>query len=279
MTSVLFSGGLDSAVLLAMELARGPVLPIHVRAGLAWEDAEARAIVRLLAAPPFAGRAEPAATLSVDMRDVYSASHWAVRGEPPAYDTPDEDVYLDGRNVVLLSKAAVLSARRGADRIVLGPLAGNPFPDATPEFFDTMGRALTLGLGAPIRVDAPLATLHKEDVIRRGLELGVPLDSDALVHEPGGRRPPLRPVQQVSRASGGVPGGGRRRSGGVALSGAGPCHRARRSSTGTLTLCCTRLAVAPSSRSASSLWPCVPMATRSHSLSFTHRTISPTGSP
>ena len=41
MSAVLFSGGLDSAVLLALERRdRQPVWPMHVRAGLAWENAE-----------------------------------------------------------------------------------------------------------------------------------------------------------------------------------------------------------------------------------------------
>src|SRR5512140_644853 len=142
---VLFSGGLDSAVLLAMERqAHAPVQPVHVQAGLAWEGAERRAIDRLLAAPVFSSGVEPLATLTVDMRDVYPASHWAVTGHPPAYDTPDEDVYLEGRNIVLLSKAAVLAARLGIPRIALGSLSGNPFPDATPEFIRTMSRALSL---------------------------------------------------------------------------------------------------------------------------------------
>ena len=50
------------------------------------------------------------------MRDVYPPTHWAVRGERPAFDTPDEDVYLEGRNIVLLSKAAVFMARDAASR-------------------------------------------------------------------------------------------------------------------------------------------------------------------
>ena len=176
-SAVLLSGGLDSAVLLADE-RRGhqPVWPIHVRAGLAWEHAERRAIDRLLAAPPFAGRFEPLATLAVDMRDVYPPEHWAVAGTPPGYHTPDEDVYLDGRNIVLIGKAAVFCARRGVERLVLGPLAGNPFPDATPDFFEAMSRALTLGLGRSIRAEAPYARLHKHDVIARGVTLGVPLE-------------------------------------------------------------------------------------------------------
>jgi len=94
-SAVLFSGGLDSAVLLAMERrVYDPVWPIHVRAGLAWEDAEARAIARLLTVAPFAGHVKPVTTLHLDMRDVYPPTHWAVVGRPPAYDTPDEDVYL-----------------------------------------------------------------------------------------------------------------------------------------------------------------------------------------
>ena len=60
--------------------------------------------------------------------------------------------------------------------MLLGPLAGNPFPDATPAFFDAMARALSLGLAWPIAIEAPLAALHKADVIARGAALGVPLE-------------------------------------------------------------------------------------------------------
>jgi 7-cyano-7-deazaguanine synthase len=186
---VLFSGGLDSAVLLALERqAHSPVQPVHVRAGLAWEDAERRAIDRLLAAPVFATGVDPLATLAVDIRDVYPASHWAVTGHPPAYDTPDEDVYLEGRNIVLLSKAAVLAARLGISRIALGPLAGNPFPDATPDFFRAMARALSLGLDRGFDIATPLASMHKEDVIRHGVELGVPLELSLSCMNPQGDR-------------------------------------------------------------------------------------------
>ncbi len=175
-SAVLLSGGLDSAVLLARETAEGRMaLPIHVRSGLAWEGAEARAIDRLLAMPPFAGRTEAVVTLAVDMRDVYPEHHWALSGRAPAYDTPDEDVYLDGRNITLLAKTAVLCARREIDRIVLGPLRGNPFPDARPIFLQTMATAMTLGLDCPIDIAAPFLSLGKADVVRLGLELGVPL--------------------------------------------------------------------------------------------------------
>lgn len=175
-TIVLISGGLDSGVLLAQEAARGPVLPLYVRVGLSWESAERKMLSALLATAPFQKNVAALQIVEFDMRDVYAPTHWAVTGRPPAYDTPDEDVYLAGRNLVLLTKAGVVAATAKASRIVLGPLAGNPFPDATPEFFAAMAGAMSLGLAQQIEISTPLTSFHKEDVIRRGDELGVPLE-------------------------------------------------------------------------------------------------------
>lgn len=174
MVAVLFSGGLDSAVLLAHAMSRGAAQPVYVSVGLAWEQQEREAAERLLSAAPYAGVAQPLVSLQVDMRDVYPPSHWAVRGEAPAFDTPDEEVYIEGRNVVLLSKTAVYMARARLTRVWLGPLAANPFPDATPEFFGAMARALSLGLAASIEIEAPFSSMHKAEVIDLGARLGVP---------------------------------------------------------------------------------------------------------
>ena len=75
---------------------------------------------------------------------------------------------------MLLSKAAVYCALHGIARIAVGPLAGNPFPDATAEFFAAMAHALSLGLDHPLDIVAPFASLGKPDVIRLGATLGVP---------------------------------------------------------------------------------------------------------
>ena len=173
-TAVLLSGGLDSAVLLAEEAARGEVQPIYVSTGLAWEPAERAATVHLLACDLWHDRVRPLKSLAVDMHDVYAATHWAVRGTPPAYHTPDEDVYLPGRNIVLLGKAGVYCAAAGVDRLVLGTLAHNPFPDATPEFRASMARTLSLGLAHALQIEAPYAHLTKAEVVGRGAALGVP---------------------------------------------------------------------------------------------------------
>jgi len=173
-TAVLLSAGLDSAVLAAQEATRAAVHPIYVSTGLAWEAQERVALARLLESPVYEALA-PLATLEFTVRDVYPDTHWAIRGEAPAFDTPDEDVYLVGRNVVLLSKAAIHCARHDIGRIVIGPLSGNPFPDATLDFFDAMARALSMGLAHELVVDAPLLGMDKHDVIRLGTTLGVPL--------------------------------------------------------------------------------------------------------
>ena len=176
LTLVLLSGGLDSAVLAAHEAQTSRVLPIHVGVGLAWEAAELALLDRLLRAPVFAGSVEPLIRAEFTMRDVYAPTHWAIRGTPPAYDTPDEDVYLPGRNLVLLTKAGLVAAKHHAHRIALGPLAGNPFPDARPQFFTAMSKALSLGLDHSIEVATPFLDWEKEDVIKRGVELNVPLE-------------------------------------------------------------------------------------------------------
>jgi 7-cyano-7-deazaguanine synthase len=175
-TAVLFSGGLDSAVLVAEAARHGEVQPLYVSVGLAWETTEVEAAARFLSSLDTAGRVRPLVPLRFDMTDVYPPTHWAIRGEAPAFDTPDEDVYLEGRNIVLLSKAAVFMARARISRVWIGPLAGNPFPDGNAAFFDPFARALSIGLAAPIVIEAPFAARHKADVIRLGRVLDVPLE-------------------------------------------------------------------------------------------------------
>ena len=172
-TVVLCSGGLDSAVLLAHEAQTRKVQPIYVSTGLAWEHVEYQWMLRFLDA--LGPGIQPSVKLLFDMRDVYPETHWAIQGQPPGYDTPDEDVYIIGRNIVLLTKAALFCAQNGFHRITVGPLAGNPFPDATPDFFKTFQHSLSLGLNHRLTITAPFAKLQKADVIQLGLELSVPL--------------------------------------------------------------------------------------------------------
>lgn len=188
-SAVLLSGGLDSVVMMALERAAGrEVWPIHIRTGLAWEDAEATAIQRVLGADPFTGRVHPLTTLQFDMRDVYPSSHWAVRGDARPYMDPDETVYLEGRNITLIAKAAIFCAGHAITRLILGPLAGNPFPDASPAFLDAMARAMSIGLAHSLEIATPLSHLHKDAVIHLGHELGVCFAATLSCNGPIGNR-------------------------------------------------------------------------------------------
>lgn len=174
-TAVLFSSGLDSAVLAADEAAHGVVVPVYVSVGLAWEAVERQVATRLVETGALGSHVRPMVSLSVDMTDVYPAAHWSRLGTPPAYHTPDEDVYLPGRNIILLGKAGVFCATAGIGRVVIGTLNHNPFPDATAQFRATLANALSLGLAHPLEIEAPYAHVSKTDVIRRGVALNVPL--------------------------------------------------------------------------------------------------------
>ncbi len=186
---VLVSGGVDSAVALA-EAARGPdpVLPVYVRSGLVWEPAEMYWLDRFL--PSLGSEAlQPLEVLDMPVDDLYGR-HWSLTGEEaPDATSPNEAVYLPGRNLLLLAKTGVLAAGRGCRSIVMGPLAANPFPDGRREFFDRMGEALGLamGLDGPLAIETPLAGLSKAEVIRRGAGLRLDLTFSCLDPAPGHR--------------------------------------------------------------------------------------------
>jgi 7-cyano-7-deazaguanine synthase len=172
--AVLFSSGLDSAVLIAAEARAATVHPIYVSCGLSWEPEELAAADRLFGTSAYQN-VRPVVRLAFTVADLYSANHWALRATPPGFDTPDKEVYLAGRNLVLLSKAAIYCAQQNVGAIAIGTLAGNPFPDATSAFFGTLARAVSLGLAHEISIEAPFMHMHKAEVIRLGHDLGVPL--------------------------------------------------------------------------------------------------------
>lgn len=179
---VLVSGGVDSAVLLGEAVQSGErVVPVYVRSGLVWEPAEMYWLGRFLETLPADGLA-PLVTLEVPVSDLYG-DHWSLTGQvPPGAESPDDAVYLPGRNILLLAKTGVLAAQRGSRAMVMGPLAANPFPDGTPAFFDSMGRALGIGmgLGGALPILTPLAGLTKAEVVRRGAGLRLDLTFSCL---------------------------------------------------------------------------------------------------
>ncbi len=169
--AVLTSGGLDSAILLA-ELACGPpppvrVAPVYVRFGLVWEQDEEHALRRFLAAL-HGSRADELTVLEAPVRGVYG-EHWSATGQGvPDEKTPDEAVYLPGRNLLLLAPTAVWCHLQGIDTIALGHLGGNPFADSTREFFGAYGEVINRALDGRLRIVQPYRSLSKTEVLSRG---------------------------------------------------------------------------------------------------------------
>jgi 7-cyano-7-deazaguanine synthase len=169
--AVLVSGGLDSAVLLAEATRSYPaVYPLYVRTGLLWEPVERAYLDRFLTAIRTLSL-QSLVVLDQPVNDLYGA-HWSLTGvDVPAAGTPDEDVFLPGRNVLLLAKPLLWCHLHRVPEIALAPLAVNPFPDATPEFFEQFSGAVNRSVGASVQVIRPYCELHKTDVIRRGASL------------------------------------------------------------------------------------------------------------
>jgi 7-cyano-7-deazaguanine synthase len=182
--AVLVSGGLDSAILLAEAVRTYPaVFPLYVRTGLYWEAVERDYLDRFLNAVR-SPTLRPLTVLDQPVADVY-ALHWSVSGEGvPVAGTPDEDVYLPGRNVFLLAKPLVWCRLHGVPEVATAPLNCNPFPDATPEFYDGFAAIVSRAVGGSVRVLRPYATLHKTDVLRRGR--GLPLEHTFSCIRPAG---------------------------------------------------------------------------------------------
>jgi len=165
--AVLLSGGLDSSLMLARLAEEGRcVAPLYVRSGLFWEEAELAAVRRVLAW--FADRVRPLAVLDLPVRDIYG-EHWSLTGKQiPDADSPDEAVYLPGRNLLLLVKAGLWCRQHGVPFLALGILDSNPFADASEEFLRTVETALNLYGPPPLKIIRPLQGVSKTELMKWG---------------------------------------------------------------------------------------------------------------
>jgi len=172
---VLVSGGLDSCVLVhRMMQDYSSVQPIYVRCGLVWEDAELFHLREFLASIGDS-RLRPVKILDVPMADVYGV-HWSMSGlNVPDDRSPDEAVYLPGRNLLLLSKAAVFCCMNDISAIALGVLHGNPFPDSSLQFCRLVEQAVAEGLGCDVTVLRPFSGMTKRQVLELGSQLPLEL--------------------------------------------------------------------------------------------------------
>ena len=186
--AVLVSGGIDSAILCVDLLGDFPTIyPIYVRFGLRWEEVELR---RLRAFLDHVRRSRPGiqalTILEEPIAEIYG-DHWSNSERPgiPDSQTPDDAVYLPGRNVLLATKAAVWCRLKGVESLAFGTLKGNPFPDSDPEFFRELAAVLNRAMSGSLRIIRPYEGLTKLQVIARGTGLPLHLTFSCLNPDQG----------------------------------------------------------------------------------------------
>ncbi len=179
---VLSSGGVESCGLVGELLTQfDRVVPFYVRCGFTWERAELRGLRHYLKKIACNALA-PLVVARLPLEDTYPhGSHWGLTGDhTPGFDSEDRAVYLPGRNLLLLGKAAVYAALHGIETIALGILKGNPFPDSTPSFLRTLEIALSEGLQSPLTIVTPYVQMSKPEVLERGRKFPLALSFSCI---------------------------------------------------------------------------------------------------
>ena len=177
---VLVSGGMDSAVTLAIAREQGFAChALSVRYGQ-------RHSAELVAAAELAGAlGVEHKTVIVDLRSIGGSALTAdiavpehAAGEP--FDAGIPVTYVPARNTIMLSIALGWAEVLGADDLFCGVNAVDysGYPDCRPEFIAAFERLAGLATKAGVeghgfRVHAPLIRLSKAEIVREGLRLGV----------------------------------------------------------------------------------------------------------
>jgi 7-cyano-7-deazaguanine synthase len=177
----LVSGGMDSCVTAAVARVENKEMAfLHVSYGQRTEARERRAFEEL---SDFYG---------VSRRLVVSLEHLARIGGSSLTDASipvaEADLassgiptsYVPFRNAHLLAVATSWAEVTGARRIYIGAVAedSSGYPDCRPEFYEAFQRVINVGTRPETHVElkTPVIHMRKSEIIRRGLELGAPLE-------------------------------------------------------------------------------------------------------
>ncbi len=177
----LVSGGMDSCVTAAIARAENAeVAFLHVSYGQRTEARERRAFEDL------ADRFMIQKRLAVSIESLKAIGGSSLTDEnipvTKANLTSREipTSYVPFRNAHMLSIATSWAETLGARRIYIGAVAedSSGYPDCRPEFYQAFQRAIDAGTRPETKVEivTPVIHLSKAEIVRRGLELGAPLE-------------------------------------------------------------------------------------------------------
>jgi 7-cyano-7-deazaguanine synthase len=174
---VLVSGGMDSAVTLAMARAQGFVS--HALS-VAYGQRHSSELVAAARVAQLLGAIEHK-TVTVDLRSIGGSALTADSIAVPEQAASGIPVtYVPARNTIMLSIALGWAEVLGACDIFCGVNAVDysGYPDCRPEFiaaFERLANVATKAAveGARMRIHAPLIRLSKADIVGEGMRLGV----------------------------------------------------------------------------------------------------------
>jgi len=193
---VLLSGGLDSSTVLAMTIERGyePVTLTFDYGQRHRREIESAGRI----AKHFGVKKHVVARL--DLASIAKSSLTNPRKKLRRPATREDiskrvpDTYVPSRNIVFLSIASSLAESRGAEAVVIAAnsVDFSGYPDCTIEFLDAFQRVLDTGTvagvkGRPVKVEAPILAMSKEEIIREAVRLEVPLALTWSCYEGGDR--------------------------------------------------------------------------------------------
>ncbi|UYB53414.1 7-cyano-7-deazaguanine synthase QueC [Xanthomonas sp. AM6] len=173
---VLLSGGMDSAVVVAIAREQGyAVHALSVSYGQR-HTSELDAATRVAAALGAVAHK----TVNVDLRSIGGSALTDDIEVPDAGGAGIPVTYVPARNTIMLSVALGWAEVLGAADIFCGVNAVDysGYPDCRPEFIDAFQTLANLATkagveGAGLRVHAPLQRMSKADIVREGVRLGV----------------------------------------------------------------------------------------------------------
>jgi 7-cyano-7-deazaguanine synthase len=186
---VLFSGGQDSATILAWALERYQVVET-----LAFDYGQRHAVeldcrerfITLLRQRYPAWSARLGMDHRLDLPSLHQISDCALtRDQALAYESSGlPNTFVPGRNLVFMTFAAALAYRRGLS-VIVGGMCETDFsgyPDCRDDTIKALQVALNLGIGSRFVLETPLMWLNKAQTWRLAHELGGP-DLIELIRE------------------------------------------------------------------------------------------------
>ncbi len=97
--------------------------------------------------------------------------------------------YVPFRNGLFLSSAASMALSKGCSVIYYGAhaddSAGNAYPDCSAVFNNAMNTAIYEGSGRQLKIEAPFVGMIKAEIVKIGIDLGVPYELTWSCYEGG----------------------------------------------------------------------------------------------